>query len=358
MTIAAIESWILRFPYHKGAADGAWNMVDLVGVFVTIEGGVRGMGFTYAFQRAGTSIKAMIDDVLAPSIVGRALADRARLWDELWWLTRRLGAGISMLALSALDIALWDAAARVARQPLHRFIGSRQDSVPVFASGNYSPALSADALVDNALRDIDRGFDAIKLRTGGRRPEEDLDRLRQVRRAVGGDVRLMADAAELMTLPEAIWIAPRLADIELFWLEEPLPSEDLADYRALQHHCAFPLAMGEHFFNRFQFRDCLESGAAAIVQPDVCLVGGITEYLRIEALASVHGRPLAPHLVTELHVQLAAASSNTVYVEHFPFVDHLFETSLEVSNGRVAVPGNPGHGLDFRPGLFDALRVG
>ena len=156
MTVVGIESWILRFPYHPGAAAGSWDTVDLVGVFADIEGGARGIGFTYAFQRAGASIKAMIDDVLTPVVLGRPLAGRGALWDELWWMTRRLGAGVSMLALSALDIALWDAAARAANLPLHRLLGAVRDDVPVFASGNYSPALSVEALVDNALRDVDR----------------------------------------------------------------------------------------------------------------------------------------------------------------------------------------------------------
>src|SRR5262249_49512768 len=99
-------------------------MVDLAGVFVHTDDGVRGMGFTYSFCGAGRSIKALIDDVLAPAVVGRQLGDRVRMWDELWWATRRLGPGVTLLALSALDIALWDAAARTERVSLHRLLGT------------------------------------------------------------------------------------------------------------------------------------------------------------------------------------------------------------------------------------------
>jgi L-alanine-DL-glutamate epimerase-like enolase superfamily enzyme len=358
MMIENVESWILRFPYHPGAADAPGQMVELAGVFVHTDEGTRGMGFTYSFCSAGRSIKALIDDVLAPAVVGRQLVERACLWDELWGMMRRLGAGVTLLALSALDTALWDAAARAQGMALHRLLGTHRTRIPVFGSGNYSPALTTEKLVDNARRDIDRGFDAIKVRIGGRAVEEDVERLAGVRAAIGDKVRLMTDAAELLTLAEATWVSPRLNDINIYWLEEPLPSEDLIGYRDLQARVDFPLALGEHFFTRFQFLDCLRLGAAQVLQPDVAIVGGVTEFMRIVELAKGFGRPIAPHLVTDLHVQLAAASPNTIYVEHFPFTDHLWEEGLEVREGTVLVPDRPGHGLDFRPSIFDECRVG
>lgn len=358
MKVVAVETWLLRFPYHPGAADPVGQLVDLPGVFVRLEDGTTGMGFSYAFTRAGRSIALLIEEVLAPATIGRDVGERQLLWEELWWSMRRLGAGITQLALSALDIALWDAAARSAGLPLHRLLGTQRTSLPVFASGNYSPALPVDTLVANARADVERGFDALKVRLGGRPVEEDIGRLRKVRAAIGDGVRLMTDAAELWTLAEAAWVAPRLADLDIFWLEEPLPSEDLAGYADLQARVDFPLALGEHFFNRYQFADCLRMEAGHIMQPDAAIVGGVTEFMRIAELARAHNRPIAPHLVTELHVQLSAATSNTIYVEHFPFTDHLWQERLEVSGGTVAVPERPGHGLDFRPDIFELLRIG
>jgi L-alanine-DL-glutamate epimerase-like enolase superfamily enzyme len=357
MKIARIESWVLQFPYHPGAADGPGQLVDLPGVFVEAEDGTRGLGFTYAFCRAGRSIKSLIDEVLTPAAIGRDVADRVSLWNELAWKTRRLGHGVNMLALAALDIALWDVAARAQAMPLHRFLGASAHSVPVFASGNYSPALPEDVLLANALNDVERGFGAIKIRIGGRPVEEDLARLRRVRAAVGDNIRLMADAAELLSLAEANWIIPRLEDIGLYWLEEPLPSEDLVGYRELQRRSPFPLAMGEHLLTRFQFLDCLRMEAAQVLQPDVAIVGGVTEYLRIAELAAAHGRAVAPHLVTELHVHLSAAISNTIYVEHFPFTSHLWEDALAMRDGAVVIPERPGLGLTFKPDVFEASRI-
>lgn len=357
MKIAAVDSWVLQYPYHPAAADTPMQVVDVIGVDLTTEDGTHGMGFTYSLCGGAAAIKALIDDLFGPLVVGQSLEDRERIWHTLWWKTRRLGAGVTMLALAALDIALWDSVARVAGVPLARLLGAQRDGVPAFASGTFSPALDVDTLVRNAAIAVEQGFTALKIRIGGTTPEADLVRLQAVRRAIGDQVRLMCDAAELYTLPDALWMCPRLEDLQVYWFEEPLPAEDVAGHAHLQARTTVAIAVGEHLFDRFRFTEYLRADAASIYQPDAAILGGVSEFRRVAQLTEAHGRPIAPHLVTDLHVSLAAAAPNAIYVEHFPFTDHLWQQPIIVRDGVVLVPDRPGHGLELAPDVVRRYRI-
>lgn len=355
--VARIESWLLRLPYAPGARTRPDETVELVGVFAETSDGVRGMGFSYSLCGGGAAIRSLLDECVSPRVLGRSLADRAVFADEIRWDLRRLGPGMPALALAPVDIALWDAAARSSGTPLHRMLGARRDRVPLFASGRYSPALAVEQLVENALADVARGFTAVKLRVGGRPVEADLARVRAVRDALGPGVRLLVDAAELLTLDEARRLGAGLAELDVTCLEEPLPSEDLAGYRALQAALPYAVALGEHLTSRRQFLDVLEAQAADVLNPDVAIVGGITEFLRVAEVAAAAGRTISPHLVCDLHVPLAAAVPNLRDVEEFPFTESLWREPVEIRDGFALVPDRPGHGLDFDPAAFDYHRV-
>jgi L-alanine-DL-glutamate epimerase-like enolase superfamily enzyme len=354
--ITSVESWMLRFPYNRYAGDALHRQVELVGVYIRTEN-VRGMGYTYTLTGGGESIKALLDFLLIPRVVGRSLDEIETIWRDLWWLTHRLGKGVSMLAIAALDIALWDARARLEEKPLHRLLGTFHTRLPVYGSGRASPDLSLDELLRATADYMEQGFRAVKIRIGQSGPEEDLRRLRAVRKLVGDDVRLMVDANETLTLSQALWYGRRLEELDVFWFEEPLLSEDIDGHAQLQAHLDLPIAVGEHLLSRYEFQEYIKRGAATIFQPDAAICGGVTEWLKIARLADAASRPIAPHFLTELHVVLAATAPNTIYVEYFPFMDEFWQDSLEVRDGCVIVPERPGHGLSFVPEMFERYRV-
>lgn len=351
--VVDVATWVLRFPYHHEAADGPDQNVDLVGVEVSTAGGTTGMGFTYSLCGGGHAIESLLSECLLPAALGCDLGDRWRLWERLAWSTRRLGLGLTRHALAALDIALWDAAARAAGLPLHALLGTRRNTIALFSSGRYSPALSPDRLAANALEEVGRGATSIKLRIGGRPPVEDLARVKAVRESIGA-VDLFVDAAELLTFDEALWLAPRLEELGVSCLEEPFRAENIDQYRALNRQTRLAIAGGEHLLSREQFLAYLRAEAVTIINPDVAIVGGITEFMRICELADVFGVQTAPHLVTDLHAALAPAIPGLRHVEDFPFTGHLWTakaagTQPDRTAGQAVASALVGHGLVLSP---------
>jgi L-alanine-DL-glutamate epimerase-like enolase superfamily enzyme len=358
--VTVAQTWLLRFPYHREAAEGSRQAVDLIGVEVRTSGGAAGMGFTYSLNGGGRAVRSLIDECLLPAAIGRSLEDRWQLWDELAWSTRRMGPGVTRLALSALDIALWDAAARASQVPLHALLGNRRDRVPLFASGRFSAALSAGDLVANAVQEVSAGARAVKLRIGGRPPAEDITRVRAVREAVG-DAELMVDAAELLSFAEASWLCPRLEALGVTCLEEPLAAEHIRQYQELRLRTSMAIAGGEHLYTRAQVLEYLRAEAVDVLNPDVAIVGGITEFMRICELADAFGCRIAPHLVADLHVAIAPAIPGLLHVENFPFTQHLWEGgSIPGVCGGAAAPArtDPGHGLSLSQGYRRDLELG
>lgn len=353
--VEAIEVWVLQYPYAPHARENDSQMVELIGLTIQTHNGVTGTGFTYSLCGGGRAAAQLLIDAIAPRLLSTGLADRRATIESLRWDLRRLGPGLVSMTLSAADIALWDAHARSLQLPLHRVLGSERDRVPAFASGRYSPTLPVSVLVDNAHADITRGFSAIKLRIGGRPIEQDLARVEAVRRTTPDRVTLIVDAAELYTPRECHWLAPRLADLGVTTFEEPMLSELRDDYAALQRSTKLQLAFGEHFYRPSDFREAVSHGCARIYNPDVAIVGGIDAFLEVASTVASAEAMLAPHLVSDLHVSLAAAVDNVAYVEEFPFTNHLWQQPISYADGHVLVPQGPGTGLDFDPEVFAEL---
>jgi len=160
-----------------------------------------------------------------------------------------------------------------------------------------------------------------------------------------------------LDLPTAMWLQAGLQDLGVFWLEEPLTSDDIAGHAQLASRGSPAIAVGEHLHGRFEFANYLRAGAATVLQPDVPLTGGITEWLRISAIAEVFGAVLAPHFLPELHVHLAAAVPNCPYIEHFPLIDDVMLETLTISHGTAAPPERTGHGMRWNDDVLDRLRI-
>jgi L-alanine-DL-glutamate epimerase-like enolase superfamily enzyme len=297
--------------------------------------------------------RAIIDPVFGPRIKGADLLAWDRLWHDLWQQTRRSGHGAGLAALSALDIAVWDLRARSAGLPLFRMLGAHREQVPVYGSGRATHQMSDSDLVAGALAYVNEGYHAVKLRAGALGIERDHARVTAVREAVGPGVQIMIDCNERLNLAEAQRLAHRLAPLDITWLEEPLPADDVAGHQLLAARSPIPIAVGEHLQGRFEVKRYLDCGGAAVIMPDAPLTGGVSEWLRIATLAEASGVAVSPHFLPELHVHLAAAARAATWIEHFPLIDDLLLDTLVPRDGTIAPPDRPGHGMLWDQAALD-----
>lgn len=355
--IIKAETWILRLPFVRTSRDFDDAHHELIGVTLHTASGTSGTGFCFVTDHGGgVAVKALLDDVLLPRLYGRSVYDTKRIWHELSALTHRMGHGINSFAIAAIDIALWDLRAQHNGHSLARELGQVWDTVPAYGSGKASPLLSVDELVELSVGYVAEGFGAVKVRVG-KEPEADVSRVRAVRDAVGDDVRIMCDANERLDLPTAMWLGRRLADLDIYWFEEPVVSDDIGAHQRLAQALPMPIVGGEHLCSAREFVPFVTAHALDVLQPNVAMVGGITEVMRVGELAAAHGLGFAPHFLSELHIHVAAALDNTTYLEFFPFLDEYVEVPLRAENGRVVVPDRPGHGIQFQEWVWDRYRT-
>jgi L-alanine-DL-glutamate epimerase-like enolase superfamily enzyme len=271
--------------------------------------------------------KQVIDHYLAPLLIGQDPWDSEFLWQHMYRKTMAFGRkGIGMVAISALDIAIWDLLGKSAKQPVYRLLGGRTKAkIPVYASRLYSTPL--DQLAEEARRYKTQGYKAMKLRFGwgptdgadGMR--RNIDLVRTVREAVGDGIDVMADAYMGWTLDYAKRMLPLLEPFNLRWLEEAVIPDDIHGYAALKAAGRVPIAGGEHEFTIYGFRELLEARAVDYIQFDTNRVGGITQARKIAALAEAHSVPVIPHAGQMHNYHVVMASLNSPMAEYFPIVD-------------------------------------
>jgi L-alanine-DL-glutamate epimerase-like enolase superfamily enzyme len=316
-----------------------------VRVLVDDDDGAAGSGFTYALGGGGAAVLSLICSTLRESVLGNDLLAWPRTWQQLWDRTHRLGRGVAVPALSAIDIAVWDLRARAQGLPLYHLLGAEHERLPVYGSGRATNAMTVEELIAGTQAYLDEGYRAVKLRVGTRPVEEEAARVWAIREHFGAELRIMVDCNERLDYPQALWLGRRLSDLAVYWLEEPLIADDILGHRRLGDKLDLAIAAGEHLIGRFEFAAYLRDSAASVLQPDAALVGGVTEWMRIATAADAFGATVSPHLLPELHIHLALAARSCSYVEHFPLIDDLLGESLVAIDGMMTAPERPGHGI-------------
>src|SRR6267154_2749590 len=271
--------------------------------------------------------KQVIDLYLKPLLIGRDPWDSEFLWQNMFRQTMAFGRkGIGMVAISAVDIALWDILGKSAKQPTYRLLGGRtKPRIPVYASRLYSVELSE--LAAEAKRYKAEGYKAMKLRFGWGPTEgaagmqRNVELVRTVRETVGDEIDVMADAYMGWTLDYAKRMLPLLEPFQLRWLEEPVIPDDLHGYAELKSYGRIPIAGGEHEFTAYGFRDLLEARALDYIQFDTNRVGGLTHARKVAALAEAYSVPVIPHAGQMHNYHVVMASLNSPMAEYFPVVD-------------------------------------
>ena len=238
--------------------------------------------------------------------------------------------------------------------PLWIVAGGAADRRPLYTTEGGWLHIDESALVEDALAAREKGFTGSKIKIGRPHVSEDYRRLAAVRAALGPGYEIMTDANQGFTLDEAIRRAGRFAELDLAWIEEPLPADDLDGHRRLTRATTTPVAVGESIYSIRHFREYMAKGACSIVQVDAARIGGITPWLKVAHMAEAFDMPLCPHFLMELHVSLACAVPNGKYVEYIPQLDDVTTSSMRIENGMAVAPMTPGIGVEWD---IDAVRA-
>ena len=322
--------------------------IGYVLVFVDTDAGATGEGHLFSLPaRHLAPLEAMIA-VLGRSLVGEDAHRVEGIWHKLWTEVNFVGhKGVTLFALSALDMALWDARGKALGQPVHRLLGSCRDSVPAYHSGGLWLSRSQDELVAEAKSFLKQGFRAMKMRLGKPRWQEDVERAEAIRDAIGPDIRLMADANQGFDVTHALRLGRALESVNLGWFEEPVPAYDVAGHAALAAALDTPIATGETEYTRYGFRPLIEAKAADVLMPDLGRVGGVTEFMRVGHMAQAWDLPVSPHLYSEPSLQLCGALQNCALLEYMPWSAPLFSEKIVFRDGSAEIPDRPGLGFSF-----------
>jgi len=330
---------------------------DAVVVKVTTAGGLVGWGESH-HGRAHTAVAKLIETTLRQLVLGMDASDVVGVWKKIYdkqLASHGMGAG-TCLAMSGIDLALWDIRGQAAGMPLYKLLGGSRKAVPAYAGGVSLGYQEPSKLVDELNLSIAKGYKAVKLRVGDS-PKRDLERIRAVREACGGDLVILTDANIGYSVEDVRQVMPGMDELNVAWLEEPFPAHDYRSYRLAAGFGRTPLAAGENHYTRFEFNRLIEDGSITILQPDLSKTGGITEALRIAAMASAYKLPIHPHSsMTGLNhaasIHFLAAIDNGGYFEGDvskanKFRDDLVSKPCEVDkDGNVWPLEKPGLGLE------------
>lgn len=367
MRISRVQPFIVHVPLKSRIADST-NSIDhwgFPGVVLQTDSGLKGYGFTgtHAFLPGDQQIARYISGIYGPLLLGETVESRnciERIWRKLhdapplMWIGR---AGVSHLALAAVDIAIWDLFAKSLNLPLWKILHQGEKPLRLEAYNTDSGWLSmhTEALVAGCSRSIEDGFKGVKIKVGRANPEEDLARIEAVRRAIGPEHRLMIDVNGRWSLETASKLAPHLDAHDLFWCEEPLYFDDVVAHAQLARTMRTPIAIGEQLYSRFHFDAFFHLGATRFVQVDAVRVAGITEWLAVAARAHELGAAVVPHVgdMMQVHQHTAFAHPACNLLEFIPWTQHCFEEPATVRNGEFVLPQAPGAGTTMKE---EALR--
>jgi len=359
-----------RFSYSQAWYDNRTIMV----VEILTDEGITGWGeaFGPAFVH-----KKIIEDIYKPLIIGKDPFDNEVIWETLYNCLRDHGQkGVTIEAISAIDIALWDIKGKYTKLPIYKLLGgSFRDELTAYATGFYHRNLKNQTkkLVDEAYKYISEGFKALKIKIGFG-IEDDIKNVKAIREAVGDDIKIMVDANHAYNANNAIKVGKRIEEFDIFWFEEPVPPEDKNGYIEVKNNINIPIAGGEAEFTRYGFNDLINKRCIDIVQPDACVMGGITEFKKVISLASIQNIQCYPHIWGS-SIALATGIQMGFSLPNFPnclfpsvvmleldrtpniFREELSTIPFTFENGIIKRNNRPGLGINVNRELIDRYTI-
>ncbi len=343
-----VYRWPRRVPIRNGRH--VYDTSGLNVVRVKTDEGITGIGLGRGIREA-PDVEVAILEHLKQYVIGQDPFDTERIWHEMWQPKLVGRRGITTRVISGIDIALWDIKGKVANRSVHKLLGGYADKVPVYvAGGYYEEGKGLEELASEVEESISTGARGVKMKIGGAPINEDVERVRVVRETVGPGVKVMVDANCAYRHFEAIEMARKIEKYDISWFEEPVSPDDYKGHQLISQSTVIPVATGENEYTRYGFRELIENRCVDILQPDAQIMGGITEFMKVAAMAQSHDLTIAPHGNQEVHVQLVAAIPNGLTVEFYrgstdPMWGQMFEDTLMIEDGYVRPSERPGMGI-------------
>ncbi|MBM2824482.1 MAG: mandelate racemase [Dehalococcoidales bacterium] len=361
MNIARVEVIPLSVPIDYPFRNPRFGLSEKLTVAiakVTTDDGLDAFGVTFTWVAGHIkSLVASIDD-LGATIIGQDVMRPAEAWQKIYAATIHMGhSGHSLYALSALDSAIWVLKAKALNQPLYQLLGGYRDKVPAYASYLLWRDWPIDRLQKDAAMFKEQGFKYIKMKLGGKTLADEVTRFKAVREAVGNDVNIMVDGNWAWNVPEAIRFGRELEKMGAFWLEDPLASEDPDQMAELSRSLDIPVATGETFNTKYDFRRLIEKRSAYYYIADLQRVGGITEWMKVAVMLEAWNLPISSHLFPDFSVHLLAAAPNGFILEYMPWWDKIYTEPHKVVDGFMEAPKTPGLGLELDPAALKKWRL-
>ena len=355
MKITKITSHVLGYdlPETLGYSQQYYKKRTSHIVEVETDEGVTGWGECFGPGNIAFANKGIVEKVIQPIVLGMQALDRDVIWHKVYNLMRDHGQkGMPLQALSGVDIALWDIKAKLAKIPLYKLLGGFSNKVDTYiAGGYYEEGKGLNELYEEMIENVKLGAKAVKIKVGAVPINQDIERVKICREAIGPDIKLMLDANNAYKHYEAIEFARKAEKYDIFWFEEPVEPDDYIGQREITRSTSIPIAAGENEYTRYGFRDLINHRAVDILQPDALIMGGITEFMKVVALAQSNDLDIAPHGAQEVHIHLVSAISNGLILEYYrdtvnPMHGKIWENELEIKDGQVFAPDRPGIGLE------------
>ena len=364
MKITDVRLEMFKWPRHKPITNGLYTYTHTLLNIVVIDTdeGVQGFGLAGGMEST-PEVGYWFTEHFKKGLIGADPLDNERLWHAMWRPKLVGRRGISTRIISGIDIALWDLKAKCANMPLYKLLGGFTNRVDTYiAGGYYEEGKGLKELAAEMERNVELGARAVKIKVGAVPINEDVERVRVCRETVGPDVRLMVDANNAYRHYEAIAFARKAEKYDLFWFEEPVEPDDYVGQREITQATSIPVAAGENEYTRYGFRDMINQRVVDILQPDALILGGVTEFMKVAALAQSHDMDIAPHGSQYVHIHLVAAVPNGLILEYYrdsvdPMHGKIWKHELDIKDGYVYAPDRPGLGLEPDWDAIEEFRI-
>ena len=353
LTIRAVRSIGVEVPmtYALGTSQARITRAPLLLIDLETEEGITGRAYLFCYLRAAAPAMAAMLDEIGRMVTGDPVVP-AQLWGKLAQRFMLIGVqGVVRMAMAGLDVAAWDALAIAAGVPLATFLGFKPQPIPAYNSCGLG-LMTPEELADESEKLLARGFRAVKLRLGYPTLKEDLAAVHAVRARIGGDVALMVDYNQALSLPDALERGRALDQEHIYWIEEPIRHDDYAGCASLAQALTTPIQIGENFSLPVAMQTALKANAADYVMPDLERIGGVTGWRYAAALAHEHRIKMSSHLFPEVSAHLLAATPTGHFLEYMDWADALVQEPLRIVDGHAIIPERSGNGL-----VWDLAKV-
>lgn len=348
-TVNSANWSLIRYKLESAVGGSGVSVIDVIACDVELKNGAQGFGFSYAIGGRGNGSLVAAKELCDAVVVEQRFCAPEATWRKVVSACNRTGRGPNFVGLAALDVALWDAYAVTLGVPLGNAMGGEARAVSVYGSGGYRPNHSPDQVVGQIETHASQGYTAVKLRLAGKK--SDKQQLSAARDACGDDIQIMVDLNEKAPITDARYVIDMAREFGALFVEEPLSSGDVRGYRALAKTYPGLIATGEHLQGAVEAAPFLNEQLCAAIQPDLAMMGGLSESLRVARWAENVGVEVMPHFLPGLFVHLAAAAPNLTWLEDFPLLEPLFAGLPEAKAGTMVLPTLPGHGLSIDDGI-------